>query len=190
MHGIILQLHPSWSTDKTHIVICKTDAKWEPELQTKKMYVCRESIRGLLKKKASNSIAGSPAAGAASPAVATSAFGNVPSFENVQWRDLRAGDKIRVSYVNVKSPSATLSAYGIFRAAPTYSDVVEFVKTDETFTNLSKAFTSLPLTGSMCRFQRLVAPKMNTQFNPAWAPGSCSAMPTTANATTKKRKVA
>jgi hypothetical protein len=189
VHGVILQLHPPWSPDKTHIVICKTDANWIPEPATKKMYVCRESIHSLLKKKAGADDSSTAAAAAASVSTTAATAINTPSFENVQWRDLRAGDKIRVSYVNVKNPSTTLTAYGIFRAAPTYSDVVEFVKTDETFNNLSKSFTSLPLTGSMCRFQRLVAHKIHTQA-PSWAPGSCAAMPTAANASTKKRKVA
>jgi len=199
VHGVILQLHPPWSPVKTHIVICRTDGKWEPEPATKKMYVQKESIHGLLKKK--NDADGGAAAAAAAAvaaqtaAAAAAAHANAITFENVQWRDLRAGDKIRVSYVNVKNPSVTLTAYGIFRAAPTYSDIVEFVKTDETFNNLSKSFTSLPLTGSMCRFQRLVMPRMSTQQfptnNPTWAAGACNTtgMPAN-NATTKKRKVA
>eukprot|EP00026_Physarum_polycephalum_P013789 Phypoly_transcript_14231.p1 GENE.Phypoly_transcript_14231~~Phypoly_transcript_14231.p1 ORF type:complete len:321 (+),score=69.84 Phypoly_transcript_14231:63-965(+) len=193
VHGVILQLHPPWSPDKTHIVICKTDANWVPEPATKKLYVPKESIHALLKKKlgANDSASAATAAAAAAATTITPTPTNTPTFENVQWRDLRAGDKIRVSYVNVKNPATTLTAYGIFRAAPTYSDVVEFVKTDESFNNLSKSFTSLPLTGSMCRFQRVVAHKMHTQNAPSWAPGSCAAMPSAAaNTATKKRKVA
>jgi hypothetical protein len=205
VHGVILQLHPPWSPDKTHIVICKTNASWVPEPSTKKMYVCRESIHGLLKKKAAEGPTTSNTTPTPTPTPPTTtptstATNGVASFnfENVQWRDLRAGDKIRVTYVNIKNPSVSHTAYGIFRAAPTYSDVVEFVKTDETFNNLSKSFTSLPLTGSMCRFQRLTH-KTNTHFpnfpqapsTPAWASGSCATMPNaTANASTKKRKVA
>jgi len=80
-------------------------------------------------------------------------------FEEVGWRELQPGDKIHVQYVNVKNPSAAQSAFGIFKGAPTYSECVEFVKTDEHFTPLSRSVTIVPLTGSMCKFRRMVDTK-------------------------------
>ncbi len=177
------------------MVICKTNGKWEPEPQTKNMYVLKESLHGLLKLRKDAAPSPATSTSTSSPSSATPSSTPAIHFEDVQWRDLRSGDKIRVTYVNVKNPSVPLTAYGIFRAAPTYSDVVEFVRTNETFTVTSKAFTTLPLTGSMCRFQRLATPKTFTHHNSQagmWAPGSCATAPNTANANAnpKKRKVA
>jgi len=143
IYGIVSQLHPQWAVDKTHVVIIKTTQKWEPDLQAKKLYVGKETIKGLLRLKEDGSSGGSiPTMQGA-------------SFEEVAWRELHPGDKIHVQYVSLKDPSVIQSVFGIFKSAPTYSDVIEFVKTDQSFVPSSRAVTVIPLAGSMCRFHRL-----------------------------------
>lgn len=159
IHGIVVQLHPQWSVDKTHLVITKTTQKWEPDLQSRKMYVAKETIKGLLRCKhegtnghgSASSSSSSPSSSSSSPSSA-SVQG---VFEEVSWRELQPGDKIHVQYVSLKDPSTLQQVFGIFKSAPTYSDVVEFVKTDQSFAPSSRAVTVIPLAGSMCRFHRL-----------------------------------
>jgi len=143
IHGIVTQLHPQWSMDKTHLVITKTTQRWEPDLQARKIYVAKETINGLLRSKNEAPMSGG------------SSTGVQGVFEEVSWRDLHPGDKIHVQYVSLKDPSSIQSVFGIFKSAPTYSDVVEFVKTDQTFAPSSRAVTVIPLAGSMCKFHRL-----------------------------------
>jgi len=144
IYGVVSQLHPQWAVDKTHIVITKTTMKWEPDLQAKKLYVGKDTIKGLLRLRVDSSLT------PASPCVQG-------VFEEVQWRDLHPGDKIHVQYVSLKDPSLVNTVFGIFKSAPTYSDVIEFVKTDTSFLPVTRSVTVIPLAGSMCKFHRLCA---------------------------------
>lgn len=162
LYGIVAQLHPSWGVEKTHIVLARTTPRWEPDQNAKKQYVTKEAMKNIQRLKAAPPAGAPPptsftATPSPSPVSATGAK-NV-YFEEVGWRELQPGDKIHVQYVNVKNPAATNSAFGIFKGAPTYSECVEFVKTDEHFNPLSRSVTIVPLTGSMCKFRRMVDSK-------------------------------
>jgi len=150
IYGIVTQLHPQWSVDKTHLVITKTTQKWEPDLQSRNIYVAKENIKGLIRAKQEGTMRNSSgmASSGSSPSVQV-------VFEEVSWRELHPGDKIHVQYVSLKDPNTIQQVFGIFKSAPTYSDVVEFVKTDQSFAPSSRAVTVIPLTGSMCKFHRL-----------------------------------
>jgi len=162
VYGIVTQLHPSWGLEKTHIVMGRMSAKWEPDVQAKRQYVTKEAMKNIqrLKNEMSScetrSTSPNRATGASAAPGRSGACGIPAYFEQVGWRELHPGDKIHVQYVNLKSPKSIQSAFGIFKGAPTYSECVEFVKTDENFTPLSKAVTIVPLTGSGCQFRRLL----------------------------------
>jgi len=154
VYGVVAQLRPSWGVEKTHIVLSRTTQKWEPDPHAKRQYVTKEAMKNIQRLKM-----GTPATSFSTSTSPSPSSGAQAYFEDVGWRDLHPGDKIHVQYVHVKNPSITQSAFGIFKGAPTYSECVEFVKTDEHFTPLSRSVTIVPLTGSMCKFRRLVDSK-------------------------------
>eukprot|EP01111_Echinosteliopsis_oligospora_P010116 TRINITY_DN3091_c0_g1_i1.p2 TRINITY_DN3091_c0_g1~~TRINITY_DN3091_c0_g1_i1.p2 ORF type:complete len:308 (-),score=84.45 TRINITY_DN3091_c0_g1_i1:1034-1957(-) len=169
IYGIVVQLHPSWSPDKTHVVMSKTTSKWEPDLQAKRMYVSKESIKQLTLHPSSSpsspgSSPSSPAPSSASPAPPAGIY------QEISWRELKQGDKIFVTYTHVKTQSKQ-EAYGIFRSAPSYSEVIEYAKTDASFTALSACVSVLPLAGSNAKFYRFIP---STSSRPSYVPPSAA----------------